>query len=93
MSSTYTRQHLMCPIALELFMDPVIAEDGNTYERNAITQWIHQHDTSPITKKPMNIDRLIPNHKIKDSVANFKQQQTRENGEQSTLIPGTNANR
>lgn len=93
MSSTHTRQHLICPIALELFMDPVIAEDGNTYERNAITQWIHQHGTSPITKKSMNIDRLTPNHTIKDSVANFKQQQTREKGESSAPIPGTNANR
>ena len=93
MSSTHTRQHLICPITLELFMDPVIAEDGNTYERNAITQWIHQHGTSPITKKPMNIDRLTPNHTIKDSVTYFKQQQIKANGEPSTPIPAANANR
>jgi U-box domain len=93
MSSTHAPQHLICPIALELFVDPVTVEDGNTYERDAISQWIHQHGTSPITKKPMKIDRLIPNHSIKDSVANLKQQQRRENGEQSTPISSANANR
>jgi hypothetical protein len=31
---------LTCPITLKAFQDPVFAEDGHTYERSAITEWI-----------------------------------------------------
>ena len=31
-------QKLMCPIAHDIFKDPVLASDGNTYERWAINQ-------------------------------------------------------
>ena len=74
MSSTDTQQYLICPLTLKLFNDPVIAEDGHTYERKAITEWITQHGKSPITKKPLSTDRLTPNHAIKDAVEAFKQQ-------------------
>jgi hypothetical protein len=31
--------HLCCPIRMELFVDPVVAADGMTYEREAIATW------------------------------------------------------
>merc|ERR1711998_58538 len=31
---------LICPITLQRFVDPVVACDGNVYERNAIQQWL-----------------------------------------------------
>jgi hypothetical protein len=31
---------LTCPITFKTFEDPVSAEDGHTYERSAITEWI-----------------------------------------------------
>ncbi len=68
--------YLICPITLELFSDPVRAEDGNTYEINAITEWINRHGTSPITRKSLRVDRLTQNRAIKDTVEAFKQQQT-----------------
>ncbi len=79
MSSTHTQQYLICPITLELFSDPVIAQDGNTYERKAITQWINQYGTSPITKKPLIINQLTPNHTVKDAVKVFTQQNPKAN--------------
>jgi len=33
--------HLCCPITSDLFEDPVVAADGETYERNAIERWIN----------------------------------------------------
>ena len=30
---------LVCPITQELPFDPVMAEDGKIYERNAIVEW------------------------------------------------------
>lgn len=49
---------LTCPITLELFRDPVIAKDGRTYEREAITKWILEHGTSPFTREPLQISDL-----------------------------------
>jgi len=33
----------------QLMIDPVIAADGFTYEREAIELWLQGHDTSPRT--------------------------------------------
>lgn len=42
-------------------MDPVVAEDGITYERAAIESWFKNHDTSPLTNLKLNSKHLIPN--------------------------------
>ena len=43
-----TPNGLKCGITQELMFDPVMAEDGMTYERAAIVEWLKNHDTSPI---------------------------------------------
>jgi hypothetical protein len=30
---------LSCPISFKLMTDPVVADDGHTYQRHVITQW------------------------------------------------------
>ncbi|CAF4163764.1 unnamed protein product, partial [Rotaria sordida] len=55
---------LRCPITLELFHDPVLAQDGHTYEREAIEQWIQNHGSSPITRQRLSFEKLYPNRKI-----------------------------
>mmetsp|Transcript_13302 Transcript_13302/g.40992 ORF Transcript_13302/g.40992 Transcript_13302/m.40992 type:complete len:262 (-) Transcript_13302:58-843(-) len=44
-----------CPISLALVVDPVVAEDGWTYEREAIERWLKDKDVvnSPRTNEPM----------------------------------------
>ena len=42
-------EDLCCPITLEAFHDPVVAEDGFTYERAAIATWIARTASSPST--------------------------------------------
>jgi pyridoxal/pyridoxine/pyridoxamine kinase len=31
---------LSCPISFQLMTDPVLADDGHTYQRQAIEEWI-----------------------------------------------------
>jgi len=38
---------LTCPLTGELLTDPVVAPDGRTYERAAVTRWIDEHRTAP----------------------------------------------
>jgi hypothetical protein len=58
------QSNLICPITREIFMDPVIASDGFTYEREAITGWLGVNKNSPITRALLT-DTLIPNKHIK----------------------------
>ncbi|CAM2712428.1 unnamed protein product [Rotaria socialis] len=59
---------LLCPITSDLFEDPVLAEDGHTYERQAIVQWIRQNGTSPITREPLHEKNLRTNYTIRKLV-------------------------
>ena len=52
---------LICPITHELFRDPVVARDGQTYEREAIEHWLREHNTSPVTNEAMLSKDLADN--------------------------------
>lgn len=54
-------KNLTCPITHELFVEPVLAEDGNTYERGAIIQWLETNKKSPLDpSKELSASRLVP---------------------------------
>jgi len=56
------RETLICPITCALFVDPVIAPDGHTYERTAIEEWLSRNATSPLTGAVLAGGELRPNH-------------------------------
>ncbi|XRB04226.1 WD repeat, SAM and U-box domain-containing protein 1 [Pycnococcus provasolii] len=58
---TFGMDDLKCPITRELMEDPVVASDGNTYERAAIAKWLRHHDTSPATGAQLASKTLVPN--------------------------------
>lgn len=44
-----------CPITMQLIVNPVVAEDGNLYERSALMRWLADGNTkSPSTGAPMD---------------------------------------
>jgi len=57
-----------CPITQDFMSDPVVAADGQTYERAAITQWLKNHNTSPLTGALLSSKVLIPNWAIKQMI-------------------------
>jgi WD40 repeat protein len=52
----------------ELFIDPVVATDGFTYERKSITEWFQKHNTSPTTGEILSNKSLIPNNTLKRAI-------------------------
>ena len=44
--------------------DPVMADDGRTYERVQIERWFESHTTSPKTGKSIS-RKLKPNHAVR----------------------------
>jgi hypothetical protein len=61
-----------CCITSELMNDPVITDDGQTYERAAIERWLREHDTSPRTNERLANKRLIPNIALRQQISDFR---------------------
>lgn len=57
-----------CPITYQIFYEPVIAEDGHTYERDAIERWMKSNIYSPITREYLG-KKVIPNYNAKSNVS------------------------
>ena len=62
---------LVCSITNQLFDNPVMTPEGNTYERHAILQHIENTHTDPISNTPLRSSELIPNHAIADAVLKY----------------------
>ena len=62
---------LQGPISYERMRDPVLAEDGFTYERSEIAEWLARSNKSPLTREVMGA-RLQPNAKMKALVDRFE---------------------
>ena len=62
-----------CPITGQPMRRPVVAADGNTYERSAIRRWLRSSDTSPLTGTVLKHKDLIPNYMLITSLQNGKQ--------------------
>ena len=49
--------------------DPVIAQDGNTYERYELLRWLETHSTSPLDPScRLDADGLIVNRAVKQQI-------------------------
>ena len=64
-------QDFYCPITQMLFVDPVVAADGNTYERQAIEIWLFDHTKSPLTNLKLENTNLTPNTILKKLMNDF----------------------
>ena len=60
-----------CPITMNIMEHPVICSDGHTYERNAISEWLISHRTSPMTNQILSQRNLIPNHALRSLIADW----------------------
>ncbi len=72
MSTMSFPQEFICPITQELMDDPVIGNDGQTYERKAIVQWLQTNNKSPMTREPMTLGDIKPNYALKSMIERFK---------------------
>jgi len=72
----------ICPITHERIEDPVLTADGQTYERTAITEWLHPADESkydslfrspksPLTNELLPHARLVKNYALSSAIEEF----------------------
>eukprot|EP00938_MAST-03A_sp_MAST-3A-sp1_P005770 g5770.t1 len=64
---------MICPITGEMMKNPVICEDGFSYEKSAIEKWFKTgSDRSPMTNKRPDSLKLIPNHTLRKLIEDWK---------------------
>jgi len=57
-----------CPITGEIMVDPVMDQQGHSYERRAVELWLTKENTSPMTRLPLTKEQLIPNRSLRDAI-------------------------
>jgi hypothetical protein len=72
-SNEQLMRNLTCTLTQQMFVDPVIATDGQTYERAAILDWINVYHCSPTTGAPMDAT-FRNNTEIKSIIQSIKRQ-------------------
>ena len=68
-----TPSEIVCPLTNQVFVDPVIASDGHTYERAAIANHVSRGQLSPFDGSALE-DRFFPNVMIKQKASEWTAQ-------------------
>ena len=62
----------ICPISFKLMVDPVVAQDGHTYERTEIEKWLQNNSTSPMDRSQITNKKLYKNIGLKGAIQLWK---------------------
>jgi hypothetical protein len=61
--------NFICPITLQVMVDPLMTRAGLNFERAAIFSWLEQGSGScPLTRKPLAAPDLITNRRLKTHI-------------------------
>jgi len=60
---------IICPITQEIMVEPVIAFDGQSYEKTSIEEWFKTNNKSPSNGTELPSRILIANHSIRKLIA------------------------
>ena len=86
---------LLCAITGELYENPVVTEDGHTYEQGAIEEWFHSQKlagrpvTSPLTNVKLKNTRLVQNNAVKSAVIKWCEDLAKRAKELADQYPGS----
>lgn len=65
-------EDFICPITHEIMTDPVMCEDGFTYERSAIIEWFAKDkNTSPMTNSVLTSTEVFENGKKREEIQSY----------------------
>jgi len=65
-------EYMLGPITRAVMRDPVCTVAGNTYERAAITKWLEEHETDPLTNAQLSNKLLIPNNVLRSQICEWR---------------------
>jgi len=62
----------LCPISMELMVDPVLTSTGQCYERDNIQKWFAINAVDPLTGTRLHSKMLVPNHPLRQLIEAWK---------------------
>merc|ERR1712130_430945 len=78
--------HYFCPITHELMVDPVMTDDGQSYERAAIEEWLKHNDTSPNTGERLPSKKITPNYSLNAAIAQYRKRRDDQNNQKKICL-------
>ncbi|KAL1605879.1 hypothetical protein SLS59_002998 [Nothophoma quercina] len=63
--------HLVDGITFEIMHDPVVTNNGRSYERATLIEHLKRSPTDPLTREPLKISELRPNLALKEACQEF----------------------
>lgn len=63
-------ENYVCPITLDLMLEPVIASDKKIYEKNAIIDWYSKDGFSPFTREALSSEFILQ-EQLQSEIRNF----------------------
>jgi hypothetical protein len=71
--SRHPPHEAVCALTGKVMVDPVICEDGYTYDRVAIETHMREFGTSPVTKLPLSSHNLIANRAVVSIIRRYQE--------------------
>lgn len=72
-------EYLTCPISNDIFLNPYIAPEGQTFDKMKIDKSLEKNELNPITRNPLKKEQLKLNKKVLDLVELYKNNQHKFN--------------
>lgn len=72
-NANYAPQEFICPLTLELMINPVVNRHGNCYEKDALVEWLSQPNaTCPLTRQPIRLSDFILDVKLQRKIKQWR---------------------
>lgn len=69
-TSDHVPDDIVCPITHTIMLEPIVASDGHTYEKEAILKIIQSTKVSPLTRETLTMV-VVPNHALRKRIASY----------------------
>ena len=70
--SEKTISTITCPISLEIMENPITTQYGDTFDKKSLLTWLEKNKHCPLSRRPINIDYLIPNKALKMCIDHYR---------------------
>jgi hypothetical protein len=79
-------QEFICPISMDIMKNPVICEDGYSYDKTNILNWLKTSSTSPMTREKMSLERILPNESLKNAIDKWTKERNKKRSKNNSNI-------
>jgi hypothetical protein len=56
---------------MKIMYDPVLDNEGNSYERSTLLKWLKEHQNSPISGQPLNEKMVTSNNALREAIYEY----------------------